>query len=313
MRHLIAPLAVAAGLGLAAPAPAQTYGIGTMGEGTNSYSTGAAIARLMVEDLSLEARVQPFGGTTDYLPEINSGGVDFGIANVLEAAEAYQGAGPWDGAAQDNLRVVAPVAPLRVAVFVAADSDINSIPDLRGKRVTTQFSRIQSLDLIFDAVLANGGLTLHDLVEVPVPHVVPGADAFLDGQVDAFFFAVVPSKPAQVHATIPLKILPFDTSEEAVGRMTEIFPYGRIGTAAPIPPLPFVTEPTPILEYDNLLVTGAHVPDDVVQSVADGLVAGKEDLAAAYAPLAAFNPDRIGQGDLGTPYHDGIVAWASSM
>ena len=313
MFRLITAAVALTAIGLAAgSAAAQTYGFGTMGEGTNSYSTGSAITKLMVEELGLEARVQPSGGTTDFLPLLNAGELDFGIANVLETAQAHRGEGPWSGAAQDNIRVVAAVAPLRVAVFVAADSDINTMADLAGKRVTTQFSRIQTLGIVFPALLANAGLTLDDIVEVPVPHVVPGADAFVDGQVDAFFFAVVPSKPAQVHASIPLKVLPFDTSDEAVARMQALFPFLRIATVNPIPPLPFVTEPTPVMAYDNLMITGAHVSDEVVQAVADGLANGKAALAASYPPLAAFNPDGIGAGDLGTPYHDGIVAWAAS-
>ena len=108
------------------------------------------------------------------------------------------------------------------------------------------------------------------------------------------------------------KVLPFDTSDEAVARMQAMFPFGRIGTVRPIPPLPFVTEPTPVMEYDNLMLTGAHVSDEVIQAVADGLANGKEALAASYPPLAAFKPDAIGTVDLGTPYHDGIVAWAAS-
>ncbi len=69
MIRLITSTIALAAIGLAAgPAGAQTYGFGTMGEGTNSYSIGSAITKLMVEELGLEARVQPSGGTTDFLP-----------------------------------------------------------------------------------------------------------------------------------------------------------------------------------------------------------------------------------------------------
>jgi TRAP transporter TAXI family solute receptor len=281
-----------------------------MGEGTNSFSTASAIGNLLVAN-GLEARIQPTGGTTEFLPDLNSGGLAFGIANVLEAAQAFAGEGPWAGNAQTNLRILAPVAPLRVAFFVAADSDINSIADLRGKRVTSQFSAIQTLSIIYPAALANGGLTVDDIIEVPVPHVVPGADAFLDGRADAFFFAVVPSKPAQVHASIPLKVLPYDTSPEAIARMQDVFAFGEIGTVRPIPPLPFITEPTAVMSYPNMMVTASHVSDDIITQVADVLAGGKDALGSAYAPLRAFDPDQIGEGDVGTPYHDAIAAWAA--
>ena len=314
MKHFLFSVLVAAfAFAGATFANAQTYGFGTMGQGTNSFNTGSAITKLMVEKLGIEARVQPSGGTTDFLPELDGGSLDFGIANVLETSQAFNGDGPWEGNALKNIRVVAPVAPLRVAFFVAADSDINSIADLKGKRVTSRFSRIQTLSVIFPAALANGGLTLDDIVEVPVPHVVPGAEAFLDGRADAFFFAVVPSKPAEVHASKPVKVLPYDDSPEAVARMKAIFPFARMTTQAPIPPLPFVTAPTKVMEYDNLMITGAHVSNDIMEKVADGLANGKADLGASYAPLRAFNPGNIGKGDLGTPFHDGVLAWVASQ
>ncbi len=313
MKRILLSTILAGSVGLGAiSAQAQTFGFGTMGEGTNSFSTASAIAKLMVEGLDLQARVQPTGGTTEFLPDLNSGDLDFGIANALEAQQAFRGEGPWEGNALENIRVVAAVAPLRVAMFVAADSDINTIADLRGKRVTTGFPAIQTLSTIFPATLANGGLTLDDIIQVPVPHVVPGADAFLDGRVDAFFFAVVPSKPAQVHASIPLKVLPFDTSPEAIARMQDIFDLAIIGTVQPIPPLPFISAPTPVMEYPNLMITATHVSDDVMAALATGLADGKDALGAAYAPLRAFNPAGIGSADVGTPYHDGITAWAAS-
>lgn len=313
MKNILLNSLVAGAIGLSAlSVQAQTFGFGTMGEGTNSFSTASAIAKLMVESLNLQARVQPTGGTTEFLPDLNSGDLDFGIANVLEAQQAFRGEGPWEGNALENLRVVAAVAPLRVAFFVAADSDIKTIADLRGKRVTTGFPAIQTLSIIFPASLANGGLTLDDIVQVPVPHVVPGADAFLDGRVDAFYFAVVPSKPAQVHASIPLRVLPYDTSPEAIARMQAIFESATIGMVQPIPPLPFISEPTPVMQYSNLMLTASHVSDEVIAQLADGLAGGKDALGSTYAPLRAFNPAGIGTIELTTPYHDGIVAWAAS-
>ena len=79
-------IAVLAGaIGLASiPAQAQTRGFGTMNPGTLSNNIGSAIAKLMVEKLKIEARIQPHRGTTDYVPLINSGELDFGISNSPE-------------------------------------------------------------------------------------------------------------------------------------------------------------------------------------------------------------------------------------
>ncbi len=310
MNRLLLSAVTAAFLALGGTAvQAQTYGFGTMSQGTNSFGMGSAISKLMIEEMGIEARVQSFQGTSQFLPDLDAGALDFGIANVLETLQAYEGQGPWQGSPLTNIRVLTAMTPLRVAFMVAADSDIDSIDDLAGKRVTTRFGSIQTLVLIQSALLANGGLTFDDLVEVPVTGLRQGATAFLEGQADAFFFAVVPGIPVETHSSKALKVVPLDDSPEAVARMQEVFPLARVDVVPPIPPLPYVTAPTPAMAYDNLLVTGAHVPAEVVEQVAAGLAAGKETLGASFPPLRAFNPERIGQGELGAPFHDGVVSW----
>ena len=62
---------------------AGTVGVGTMSQGTLSFSTGSVIAKTMKEKMGLEARVQPNSGETVLIPLIDSGELDFGIANAL--------------------------------------------------------------------------------------------------------------------------------------------------------------------------------------------------------------------------------------
>ena len=68
-RLLIGAVAAAAFAVVGATAQAQTYGFGTMGEGTNSFSTASAISKLMVEKLGLQSRLQPTGGTSTFPSE----------------------------------------------------------------------------------------------------------------------------------------------------------------------------------------------------------------------------------------------------
>lgn len=311
---LVAVLAGAIGLA-ATSAHAQTRGFGTMNPGTLSNNIGSAIAKLMVEKLGIQARIQPHRGTTDYVPLINSGELDFGISNVIEISNAFNGKGPWKGNAQKNLRIAAALAPLRVVMFARADDDsIKTLADLKGKRITTGFKSIQTVSTqVFPSILASAGLTLDDVVPVPVDVLGAGADAFLDGRADAFFFAVGAGKVAQVHASIPLKALPYADDPAAVARMKAVFPLGFITVAKPAPPFPYLTQPTKVMTFDNLLITGSHVPDDVLESVAEGLATGKADLVAAFRGLAGFSPKRMVKKSLPTPYHDGVLSWAAKQ
>src|SRR5260370_19411489 len=75
-------------------------------------------------------------------------------------------------------------------MHVRADSRINSITDLKGKRVSSEFNAQKTIARIIEAHLANMGLGYGDVVKVPAPNVVRQAEVFMSGIVDLLFFAL---------------------------------------------------------------------------------------------------------------------------
>ncbi|TGG95055.1 TAXI family TRAP transporter solute-binding subunit [Natronospirillum operosum] len=309
---LSAALVVAA-LALPAHALAQTVGVGTMSQGTISYTTGSVISRVMNEDMGLQARVQPSSGETVLIPLLNNGDVDFGIANVLEAYQAYTGTGVFEGRAQENLRVAGVVFPLRTAMFVRADSDIHTLADLEGKRVTMGFSAMGTIDQVMAAVLANAGLERGDIQPVMVPNVVAGAEQLQNGRADAFFFALGGAKPSEVNASVPLRVLPMNNDAESIERMQAIFPDGYIDVAEPLPNYVGMDEPTAVLAYDNLLLTNSTVSEEMMRTVLDGLIAEKDSLVAGLPLFNELTAEDIYKPQLQTPYHQAVIDWANGQ
>ncbi len=84
--------ALAAALAFAAPASAQIYSIGTGKQGFFTYAAGAAIAKVAA-DGGLNLRISPFGGSSAYVPGVNAGEQQFGLANELETHYAVTGDG----------------------------------------------------------------------------------------------------------------------------------------------------------------------------------------------------------------------------
>jgi len=293
-------------------ASADTVGVGTMSQGTLSFSTGSVIAKVMNEHMDIEALVQPNSGESTLIPLVNSGELDFGIANVLEAAHAAVGEGVFDGRPQENLRIASVLYPLRVAYFVRADSDIHTMADLKGKKVTWGFSAMGSIDTVATAVLANAGLTPDDISPVLVPNVVVGADQFTNGRADAFLFAVGAAKPAEVNASVPVRVLPFDDSEAAVASMRAVFPDGYIAIAPPLPNFAGVSEPTPVLGYDNLLLTNGSVSDETIKKVLDGLADNRDALIAGFPLFRGLKPELFHKEGLVAPFHPATANWAAN-
>jgi uncharacterized protein len=301
-------------LALALPSQAlqaqSVMGIGTMAPGSLSYSTGSVIAELMVQELGLETRVQPNSGESTLLALLNAGELDFAVANALEAAEAFAGEGAFAGQPQAELRVVAALYPLRVGLFVRADSGISSVGDLAGRRVTAGFSASAAIATLLEAALAGGGLTTADITPVLVPNVVAGADQFADGRADAFFFAVGAAKVSEIDASLPLRLLPLEGDDAAQERVQAVFAEAYIDQLSAAPGLAGVGEPISVLAFDNLLLARAALPDGVVETVVEALAAHREKLMASFPPFRGLDPEQLHKAGLRAPYHSAVIAWA---
>jgi len=301
-----------AGLIIASSAVAQasTVGVGTMPQGTISYTTGSVIAKVMNEKMGMQSRVQPNSGETVLVPLVSRGELDFGIANVLETQEAINGLGAFNGRPQPNLQVAAALFPLRTALFVRADSPYQSIADLKGRRITTGFSAMGSVDRVVKALLASGGLKDGDYRPVLVPNVVAAADQLVNGRADAFFFAVGGAKVAEVNASIPLRALPMPTDAESVARAKAIFGGVFPTTVAAAQNLAGVNVDTAVMGYDNMLLTSANTSPELIKKVLTGIAENKEALIEAFPLFRGLDPKQMVKTDLPVTYHPASLEWA---
>jgi hypothetical protein len=297
-----------AGTLAAAPAAAQQLGIGTMGQGTAGYSMAAAIAKVLSDKAGINARVQPAGGTSQFVPLVDSGELDFGVVNIIEAKEALTGTGAFEGKKQANIRMAAVLYPFRNGMFVRNDSPLKSTKDLKGARISYGYTAQLTLKAITDAYLANGGLTIADAKQVLVPNVLRGADEVVAGRNDATIFALGAGKVAEVNATVPggIRFLQLDDSPEAVARMQKVLPEAYIITVKPAPALAGIVGDTKTMAYDYVLLAGKHVKNETVARVVDVLAANKPALVENFGAFAGFDPAKMAK-TLPVDYHPGAI------
>ena len=306
-KGLFSASAVAAALALAAPASAQIYSLGTGKQGFFTYSAGAAIAKVAA-DGGLNLRVSPFGGTSAYVPGVNAGEQQFGLANELETHYAVTGEVIYKGKPQPDLRVVAVLTPLYSEFFVRKDSPIKTIADLKGKRVPSGYASQRVIDVLTKGTLANGGLSYDDVTHVPVPNVVGGADEFAQGKADVFMFALGSGKVAEVDAQVGgVRVLEIDHSKEAMDRLRKFIPVAYATQVKPGKGRAGVDKPTWVYAYDYLVLANDKVADDVVYKLAKLMHDHKKELAANFGALNEFDPERMAK-DLGpAKFHPGAI------
>ncbi len=301
--------AFTAALLAATGATAQSVGIAASNPGSLYHSSASAVAKLANDKADLKMTVHPFASATVYLPAVNAGEYAFGITNVSELRKAVTGTGHFEGRVYDKIRAVSIIYPLRVAFFVRNDSPIKTIADLKGKRVTDGFISQKTIPAMLDAQYATAGLTRKDIKPVNIANVVAGANAFISGKADAFFFALGAAKVREANASVGgIRALDIANTPENLAKIHKIFfedaylrpekPHKRnIGVYAPIH----------VMTYDAALVATADTPEDVVYRMAKAMHDNKKDLAATFGVFNLFDPKRMAT-DLGPiEWHPGTI------
>ena len=306
MRHTIATAALATIL-LSTSVSAQNVGIATSNPGSLFHNIGTAVANAANAG-GLNTTIQPATSPNQYIPFVNSGGIEFGVSNLQEVDYAISGAEWWNGVQNPNLRIVATLQPLVEAIFVRADSDIMSVADLKGQRVTDGYTAQNTILPQLSAIYATAGLTRDDVEQVSVASVVAGADAFMAGDVVGFIFANGAGKVREADASVGgLRALGIDDPSEAnLAAAREHWPTASFvevaaGTA------PGVLEDTTYIAFPQVVFTHADVPDDVVYQMTKAIYEQAAVMTETFAPMAAFNPADI-MGDPGNAaYHPGAL------
>ena len=302
-RHLFTACACAAVLILTSGAgTAQTYGLASMQPGSVNHTTSSAIAKVLKEKGGLNTLVQPTAGETVIIAIVGRGEADFGMANAPEIGTAIT------SNEQPNLRMIGAVYTLKTGFWVRKDSNMRTVADLRGKRVTMGYSAMRALDPLSRAILATGGLTEKDIKPVLVPNVVRSADDFVAGAADMFMFAFGAPKVREVDVSVGgTRFLEIPESP-GMAEARKIQPYGYLSDVAPGPIFIGVEKPMKVYTIDNLLFTHAKVPDDVVYKVIATMEANKDDMIAVAPNLREFSAAGLHK-QYDFPYHPGAAKY----
>jgi len=294
----------------ASAASAQTIGFATLPPGSILHAQASVIAKVVQDHSKLQVRVIGYGGDAAILPAVNSKKDDFWILDVGESADAMHGRGTFKGNPQKNLRTAITMYGFQMAFWVRKDSGINSIADLKGKRVPSEWVQQTGVVPHTTAVLAAGGLTYNDVVKVPEVNVVRAADDFKAGKLDLLFFAVGAPKVAEVAASVGgLRILPMNPLADSEKRMKGVRSEYYFSTVNPAPHIAGVDKPSPVQTIDVVIGVGSHVSDEVVYQFVKAMRENKKDLVAGHPNFRQFDETQAGKVQPSLPHHPGAIKY----
>jgi TRAP transporter TAXI family solute receptor len=296
---------------VASAALAQVVTVATGAQGSLAYNSGQAVAKV-ANEAGITARTQPLVG---YLPLINSGEVDFGFSNGVEAEYAHAGTGNYDRA-NPNLRLVGVMFPLRTGLMVAADSGIKTIADLKAKagelRIASEYTSSTIIPYYIAGALANGGMTYDDFQKVPVSSFVKGIQALGDGLVDVTLISLNSGAGKQVEAKLQdrggLQYVSLDMSEAGIAAFKQYLPAGKIIALPQNDNIPGLQQAANIIEIPWMMLTNAEVSDDLVYQMTKAVA---ENNAALKASFGAFGNAKLAEmaPANAVPYHPGALRY----
>ena len=296
--------ASAAALAYAGAADAQTVGFATLQPGTLLNAQASVIAKVVQDNSKLQVRVIGHGGDTGIIDAVNSKQADFLLLDVGEPAEAQKGENVWKGNAKPNIRAALTLFGFQMAFWVRKDSPIQSIADLKGKSIPTEWVQQTSVITHLNALLAAGGVTLKDVKHVPTVNVIRASEDFKSGRIDIFFFAVGAPKVQEISAAVGgLRVLNMEILPDSEKRMKAIRPEYYFSTVNPAPHIAGVDKPTKVQTIDFIIGVGTHVKDNVVRDFIKAVSEHKDELVQGHPNFKDYDPKQSGKPQPRLAYH----------
>ncbi len=313
---LVALLSVV-GLLAATPAAAQKpVGVGTNPAGTAFYAIGSAVAKVVSDAGQVKAAVQPYTGSSTFLPLINSGELEFGVNNAVDMVLAHRGPGFKIGGRNPfphtpNARLVLRLTPLRVGLLVRKDSPIKTVHDVKGKRMTGEYPAHLAVWYNMFGHLASAGFTWSDVTVVPVPAVNDGVNAVVQGRADVTEHAIGSAKVKEADASVGVRHVSIDCSPAGEKRLRDAVPgyypvHLKAGSATG------VVEDTCVIGYDIYLLAGKSVPDQTVEAVLAAVWERHDQLAQTHAALKGWKREEAVHPDVTIPFHEAAIRFFKS-
>ena len=288
--------------------PAKSVTIGTNPAGTVFYAVGGGLASVISGAAPFQAVIQPYTGSSTFLPLLDNGEIDFGIINAVEMNLAYQGPAKLKIGGKNplphvpNTRLIMRGSPLSVSLVVKKDSPIKTIYDVKGKRVTGEYPANIAIWYHIYTALAGAGMTWEDVKVVPVPAVNDGVDALVQGRADVSNHAIGAAKIKEADTSVGVRFLSLDCSAQGEARVRNAV-RGYYLTTVKSGSSTGVVGDTCVLTYDIYLVGHKALPGQVVQATLKAVWDNIAKLPPLHAQFQDWTRERAASADVTIPYH----------
>jgi TRAP transporter TAXI family solute receptor len=308
-RICLAAMAVTAMGTLAAEAQqAKQLSIATGGTGGVYYPLAGGFGSILAKEIpGVTATAEVTGGSLDNMKLVGSGNADIAFTQVDTAVDAVAGRDKFPK--KLPIRALVVMYPNLMQVVTLEGNGINSLADIKGKRLSTgapgSGTEIFALRII-EAI----GLDKDKDMSRERLSAAESANALKDKKVDAFMFvAGVPTSAiTDVAATPGVKMLLID-HDQAVPKMVE--KYGPSYAAALIPKgsYPNQDKENKVAATWNIMAVRDDCPEDLAYNLTKIMLEKREDLGKVHKEALNIKVENQKTQNAGIPWHPAALKY----
>ncbi len=279
--------------------------IGTGGTGGVYYPLGGGMASILTKHVpGWQVTAEVTGASVDNMKLINAGKADVGFSMVDTAWEAYIGVDKFKEG-KIPVRTLAVLYPNRTQIVTVEGSGINSMQDLKGKRISVG-SPGSGTEILALRLLDAYGLT--NEVKRERLSVAESVNAIKDRKIDAFFWSGgLPTAAITDLAATPGTKIKFLDHADVLDAMNK--KYGPLYVRDTIPQKTYagMEKPAQIISVWNILAVSEKMPDATAYTIVKTLFEFKPDLVATHKEAENLLIDYQTNAHSPLPFHPGAM------
>ncbi|MEH8118638.1 TAXI family TRAP transporter solute-binding subunit [Aeromonas allosaccharophila] len=304
LHHLLLPLCALSAL---LPFGSQALTIGTGPLNGVYYPTGGAICRVLNAGHALHGdscTVQSTRGSMANLKALDKGDVQLALVQSDVLHHALHGTGPFSGqGANHELRSLFRLYQESLTLLAAPNSGITTLADIEGKRVYPG-NKGAGEQITSQALMAAMGWQPGQFAAYQLKSDSEPLEGLCDGSLDAAF--VVAGHPSlavgDLISRCKVRLIPIEG--EQIDRLLKQHPYyQRSRIAANL--YPGQTTAINNIGMSAELVALASLPDPIVRTVRDTLLARVKQFSRLHPALSKVTPEQL-QAQTELPLHAGM-------
>ena len=276
----------------AGAASAATFiNIGTGSTGGTYYPVGAGMAKVWNSAIpGMKANAQSTGGTAQNLALLGKGEAEVIFADGLYFF-AYEGKGAFDGKPMKELRGLVPLYAEPIHFLVAKGSNIKTIQDLKGKRVSVGAVG-SGTEVTVRTLLKVAGVDPDKDIRAETLGLSDTAGAFADKNIDAALTVGALGIAGVVEITT-LGTAEFrDIPADVVAKLGKELPY-YLPFDIPANTYKDQTKPVKAMASWNVLITTEKLGEEDAYKMTKALYEHKQDILNISTRLASMSPENL--------------------